>query len=321
MHSRRSTKWSAWSSSIALHAALLLTLAWLVSSSTAPSASEPDRPVGIVLVERDAGGESEYLSESPPAPNSAQAPALPGEEAAQQVLEGFGRPTQLDGLTAQGAAGQGVVQTAHARAAPQAVRLPGRGDADVLADDSIRNAPSAATGPTAVLAPFGMAAEGRSFVFLLDRSQSMGRLGALAAAEKELIRVLAALEPAHRFQIIAYNEDLSYLQPRKMATATEENKERAARFLRGLVASRGTRHETALLAALRQNADIVYLLSDAEDPPLTVAQIRRIAAQAAGRTAIHSIHFGVGPAAEATNFTAILARQTGGEYGYVDLAK
>ena len=68
------------------------------------------------------------------------------------------------------------------------------------------------------------AAVGNSFVFVIDRSKSMGGegLGALDAAGEELTTALARLEPAHRFQVIAYHRQPVYLGQRRLLDATPE---------------------------------------------------------------------------------------------------
>ena len=61
---------------------------------------------------------------------------------------------------------------------------------EILANDPLRNRSAGPSGPTAKMTLFGRAGVGRSFVFLIDRSKSMGSqgLGAIAAAQRELVR-------------------------------------------------------------------------------------------------------------------------------------
>ncbi len=124
---------------------------------------------------------------------------------------------------------------------------------------------------------FGSApATGRSFVFVVDRSNSMGGegLGALALAEREFNRALTALEPTHKFQIVAYHHNRVFFGERELVAATDANKRRVSQFMRGLAAFGGTDHLMALTAALSFDPDVVFLLTDGGDPRLTKAHSR-----------------------------------------------
>jgi len=201
--------------------------------------------------------------------------------------------------------------------------LPGLGDDKILENDPLRGGTSEPSGPTAKLTLFGHAGEGRSFVFLIDRSKSMGShgLGAIAAAERELVRELAHLTREHPFQIIAYNQSLRALERTGMLEASEENKDRARRFLRETVAAGSTAHEPALTAALRLKPDVVFLLTDGGEPLLTAPEIDLLTRENRRRTAIHCLHFGSGPLQDEDNFLVRLARRNGGRYGYVDMMR
>ncbi len=209
------------------------------------------------------------------------------------------------------------------RVANRPMILPGLGDAEILAEEEARRVPVVPRGPQTKMSLFGGApATGNSFCFLIDRSQSMGGegLNALVAAEKELNRELGKLEPAHKFQIIAYNQQTLYLSDRGLLTADAENRTKAAKFLGGLVAFAGTQHEMALMAGLRLQPDVIFLLTDGGDPYITSAEVGRITERNAGRTAIHCIHFGDGPEpAEISRGLRELVRKNGGSYGYVDM--
>jgi hypothetical protein len=66
--------------------------------------------------------------------------------------------------------------------------------------------------------------------------------------------------------------------------------------------------------------DVIFFLTDADDPKLSVEELARIRDMAAG-IVIHGIEFGVGsrPASGDASFIAQLARQNGGGYVYVDV--
>jgi hypothetical protein len=173
---------------------------------------------------------------------------------------------------------------------------------------------------------FGVEAEGFKFVYVLDRSASMGGSGptALRAAKAELLASLQDLDQTHQFQIVFYNEKPTVFNPtgdsRRALYATERNKALAARFVESMTAFDGTQHQDALLLALKMRPDVIFWLTDADEPKLGPGQLDRINRMAAG-TVIHAIEFGSGPQTEADNFLVKVARQSGGKHAYVDVTK
>jgi len=173
---------------------------------------------------------------------------------------------------------------------------------------------------------FGLVGEGYKFVYVFDRSGSMGGQGreSLRAVKAELVRSLKPLDSVHQFQIIFYNERPVVFNPTgtpgRLAFATEDNKQRAVRFLDSITANGGTAHEDALRLAIRLQPDVIFFLTDADDPKLTPAQLAKIRHRAAG-IIINAIEFGPGPKPAATSFLADLARQNGGKYVYIDISK
>jgi hypothetical protein len=202
-------------------------------------------------------------------------------------------------------------------------RIPLAGDVgSFLAEEQARLRANRPVGePTSVGLFGGASAVGRSFVFLIDRSKSMGQTGlnALQAAEEELMIALHPLQPTHRFQVIAYHHECVYLSRRELLPATEENKQLVRGFLSGLAAFGATEHEMALKSALHQQPDVIFLLTDGGDPQLSDAQIRSITRLAAGRTTIHCIQFGFGSPPAEGHFLEKLAEANRGGYGYVEM--
>lgn len=173
---------------------------------------------------------------------------------------------------------------------------------------------------------FGIEAEGYKFVYVLDRSASMGGNGAAAlkAAKAELLASLGNLEQTHQFQIIFYNEKPTAFNPtgdpHRALFATEENKAAAEKFVRSITPFDGTRHDDALMLAIKLQPNVIFWLTDADDPKLGPNQLARINRMAGGIT-IHAIEFGSGPQAAADNFLVKIARENGGQHAYVDVSK
>jgi hypothetical protein len=147
----------------------------------------------------------------------------------------------------------------------------------------------------------------------------------LASAKRELLASLDDLGEENRFHIIFYNE-----RPTKMdlgrgfsglVFANDRAKELARRFVDGIVAAGGTRHFEALKEALRLGPDVLFFLTDADEPELSDGQISQIRSLNGGRTAINTIEFGDRPQPRPNNFLARVARENGGRYVYVNVRK
>ena len=173
---------------------------------------------------------------------------------------------------------------------------------------------------------FGVVGEGYKFVYVFDRSGSMGGSGrnSLRAVKAELLQSLKNLDTVHQFQLIFYNERPVLFNPTgtpgRLAFATDQNRRRAIRFIESIAAEGGTDHEEALKLAIRLQPDVIFFLTDADDPKLTPAQLEKIRRLAAG-IRINAIEFGTGPKPAGASFLAELARQNGGGYAYVDISQ
>lgn len=324
----------AWVLSFAVHFCGLITLAILLRPNPPPAADLPQREVGIVLAHSEVGQSEKYFdsstadSEKDSADSAAKDSQLTDDPLpptdAQQLLvpPGEDLPPLESGLVASGAHGADVLNELFDSQPGRKSILPGLGDAEMIAADRAANQKAGPTGPVAELEVFGsVTAVGRSFVFLIDRSKSMGGegLGAIEAAERELKRAISRLGPSHRFQIVAYNQKPSQ-SSKDLIAATPDNKMVAAKFLAGIVAFGGTQHEMPILSALNRRPDAVFLLTDGGDPPLSQAEMRRITVRNSGRTTINCLHFGHGPLQATDNFLRQLARLNGGAYAYIDMS-
>ena len=104
---------------------------------------------------------------------------------------------------------------------------------------------------------YGIEADGYKFIYVFDRSGSMGGSGKntpLSSAKANLLASLESLGDTHQFQIIFYNEKPTMFalagHPDKLVFGNSANKSTASQFVRGIVADGGTRHEEALWMAL-----------------------------------------------------------------------
>lgn len=159
---------------------------------------------------------------------------------------------------------------------------------------------------------------GRSFVYVIDTSSSMDG-PRLRQAKSQLKASLRLLQPNQQFAVILYNETTQRLKLRRQVEqplyfATEVNRQLAAQEIDSIISDAGTDHRPALLEALRLHPDVVYFLTDGDEPQLSVSDLRDIR-HAAGGTTIHVIRFGDGNWSRSTDhWLQQLAGQNSGEY-------
>ena len=171
---------------------------------------------------------------------------------------------------------------------------------------------------------FGTEGTGSKFVYVFDRSASMNDYGGrpLRAAKEQLLRSLEPLTDFQQFNIIFYNEDFTVWRPRELPFATEPNKESAATFVRGKIATGGTKHYAPLIAAIKLNPDVIFFLTDGEEKdalnPGQLADIRRINRNG---IQINAIQFGVGTERTDRSFLRSLAAQNQGQHRYINVAE
>jgi hypothetical protein len=293
----------AWVLSLSLHMLLFLLMAWTIQQAPRGATLEPDRQVGIALVHQ--GGdertyESPGVAESQAASETA-AEALPTVDDLNVQLPGA---ESVEGLVAGAAELEGAGSGTGAEVGP----VGGGGPAG-----------------TTRLEVFGITGEGSKFVFVFDRSGSMDGYGGrpLAAAKRELIASLRSLDAIHQFQIIFYNEQPSIFrlagQQPQLIWGDAQGKRLAEQFIRGIVAAGGTRHLDALQLGLGMRPDVLFFLTDADEPRLTDYELRQVRRWNKG-TVIHAIEFGFGRQAHADNFLVRLARDNDGQHTYVDIS-
>jgi hypothetical protein len=294
-----------------IHAVALLVLAMAMRYAPQRGASaERSAEVGIALKHTD--GETKYFETEADA-GEAEANAansLSPSDLLADVLSDTSVADPSDQLPETTAAigpstihqGNGPLQPGAARGSP-----PGAGG----------------FGGKAAVNVFGTQGVGYKFVYVFDRSLSMEGSGRspLEVAKAELIASLDTLEDTHQFQIVFYNETPKIADPSgRLGFATEQNKERARRFIGSITASGRTEHEAALKLAIRMQPDVIFFLTDANEPLLNGRQLYQIQQLAAG-IQINAIEFGFGPEQGGDNFLKKLARQNGGQYAYRDITK
>jgi hypothetical protein len=307
-----STAVPAWLLSALLHAALLIACGLLAPHQPEGAANESRRAGGIVLVARSAG-KAEYFAEED----------APGAVAAAASLESSAAASPF----------------AQPRPLVDAPRLPGGAEPDGSQTNPPGGVPSAASlaearasggGPSGRFSNlgvetqvFGVKGKGSRFVYVFDRSSSMEG-SPLSAAKRELIASLDALQSVHQFQIVFYNQQ-PLLMPlggrsAQMVFGDDQGKRQAATFVGGVFADGGTDHMRALAMALQMGPDVIFFLTDADEPQLSSDDFARVARLNRG-TSINAIEFGSGPRRPGYSFLERLAAENAGQHTYVDTTR
>jgi hypothetical protein len=315
----------SWLISLSLHAgAVALLIVWSQHWQPAPVgfADEPAREIGIVL--KDSPGTALEVTEAPP--QDAVDPAPPSEPATPTTVAA---PTSVQPATPQPTTaavlpqpalpviGGGLTRPSTAVADPRDLIKGGGGQTAAARLDAA--VPGAAF--------MGVRDQGTRVVFVVDSSGSMANHGAMQSAKAALVASLQTLTDAQQFQIVFYNNTPTVMRlrnnaPAEMAFATEVNKTLARQFIVGVQPDQGTDHLPALKLALRLNPDVLFFLTDADEPQLSAGELLEIQRLNQGRTRIHTIEFGRGAdLGGPLNFLQKLAHQNGGTHRYYDVQR
>lgn len=207
----------------------------------------------------------------------------------------------------------------------------GKGAGDLLASLSAGGGGTAGNGKTKTglggyggTRLFGLEAQGRKFVYVFDRSQSMAEYGGvpLEAAKRELIASINQLTSQQQFYIITYNHKprLFNLSYGRLAFATESNLDQAGQYIQNVEASGGTEHYEPLRMAMNLKPDVIFLITDGEaKDDLSVGDLRRLEQINSGGATIHVILFAASPRPNSTLMR--LAKNSRGNYKVVDITR
>lgn len=170
---------------------------------------------------------------------------------------------------------------------------------------------------------FGLEARGMRFVYVFDRSASMGEPAGrpLAVAKRELLRSLGDLGDSQQFHVIFYNERQTVFAPSanrgRPIFASPEARRAAETFIESIQAEGGTRHYEAIVAATRLAPDAVFVLTDADaGDDLTADELSRLK-RLLGRARCLVAQFGAADNRRSPRL-AQLAVDSGGDYRVVD---
>lgn len=302
----------AWSISVVIHVAILLGLSLFWRPVKHGTGGEANRPFGIALVHRTSEGNEYTLAEG----NSDGATDASTAATGPSIASGQGAPIEIDSVLGDllsgtnGTSGSGSVGE--------------QAGTSNLSGTGVKSGGRQGSGST----PFyGIEGKGDTFVYVLDRSDSMneGDGRPLRSAKRELTKSIDSLHEGNLFQIIFYNDSplpfrMSGNSRAMMINAGDNNRKLASRFVNGVIGLGGTEHVAALKMAIGFQPDVIFFLTDADQPRLGTDDLRSLVDRCADAgTTIHAIEFGRGPNPEERRWIQVLAESTGGKFRYVDV--
>jgi hypothetical protein len=312
----------SWIGSVLFHLCLLLIILLCFRLFPNPPTAPGDRLAsGGIVLKKDSGNQKVYVDGKNNEFNE-QNPNSANETVTAPTLE-----KMLDGNLSDADLSHNLPKTIGFRTAtashqPTTVFNALNSGNTKIGGDSFPALSGGKNGNGKTLRVFGTEGTGNSFVFVFDRSGSMSEHAErpIRAAKTELIQSIDSLENLYRFNIIFYNENfLAWRQNRKMAEATDQNKENAKRFVEGITPVGGTRHLEPLLEAIKHRPDVIFFLTDGDEAhALSAGQLDKIARDNSHRSQINVIQFGVGTNRE-SNFLQKLAANNKGQYVYVNV--
>jgi hypothetical protein len=306
----------AWLLSLMLHFGVVISGALLLRAGALTSAgqgiSNDGRGGEIVLVANSNNSDKPYLAEEDFGGSAT------GDESASADMESPGGVTATED-SAPIIPGVGLPKAVTSSGAAKATT-----NATSAAGATSRLGPRAGKGGSAATSVFGAIGEGQRFMYVFDRSSSMSG-AAISAAKRELNQSLTHLGDIHQFGIVFYNHNQTTYghtsgSGARMYFAKKENRVLAERFVSSISAQGATDHLPALKIALEARPDVVFFLTDADDPVLTAAELQKVKSLNAG-TIINTIQFGYGPKQNFDNFLEQLSADSGGMYRYVDVTQ
>lgn len=165
---------------------------------------------------------------------------------------------------------------------------------------------------------------GRRFVYVLDRSESMKWSNfrpiqyALEEAKKS-VRSLDTRKGASKFQLVWFNHRTDSYGDGKLMDVTEPNKERVCRQLASIIPDGGTNVYAAIDRATQMRPDVIFLLTDADEelPGSTLSRIRELVTRYGVRQ-IHVVEFGKKSESRKNSYRQ-LATENNGQYIFKDI--
>lgn len=164
---------------------------------------------------------------------------------------------------------------------------------------------------------FGMKADRKSFVFVVDASSSMNRpypgftKSRFGRVKLELLKTISQMSPEQKFFVIFFSEEAYPMPARNLVSASPENQQVYMRWVAEAKALGNTRPETAIIAALKLKPETIYFLTDGNFDYKTVKAAKR---NNPTKIPIHTIGFGDNTGEDRMKE---IAQESGGMYRFI----
>ena len=232
---RPARKWSSFGLSFVFHVVLLTMVALLGFRAKVGAGSPEIRRVSVVLKSVNELNQTEFLDETDQeqatdSDNQLAAPTQPVESLSELPEIDTSLPSlELPVLDAPG------LTQLESSDNPSSRKIEiTEAHQEMIEADRKRFAAQAAEGSETSIEVFGSGElTGRKFVFVIDRSKSMGSqgLGVLEQASQQLSKAIDGLEPNHKFQVVGYHHRTVTMNERRLLRATPENKNQVTAFI------------------------------------------------------------------------------------------
>lgn len=316
---RKWTDLPAWAVSVIVHVVLFVLLVALWQPlAKGTNGGESERAVGIAVVRKTQNGQEYFLVDGGSGSES-QVENSAASAAAAASSSDSGPPIDLSAILDDFSGGAGTNV--------------GLNDIDeALGSTGLGGSGASGSGPgrgnQSKTSFLGVEGEGNSFVYVLDRSESMASPGGkpLATAKRELANSLQSLSDQNQFQIVFYNDQpIFFRSPLSgqsgLLYARDNERTQAANFVKKVAAAGGTEHISAIKLGLQYGSDVLFFLTDANEPAPSRIQLTDIIRRCdSSGTTIHTIEFGNGGSG-GNGWIRQLATETGGKYRYVDVTR
>jgi hypothetical protein len=165
---------------------------------------------------------------------------------------------------------------------------------------------------------FGISGYGKTFVYVVDCSDSMNERGKFERARYELLQSIEQLDSDSRYYVIFYNDNAYPMDAEKPIQATQKAVAETVRWVNSVDAIGGTNPLPALIYALSLRPDAIYFLSDGQFDPMTIQEMRyRNRSNRRLRTQTIPIHTVAFMDRMTEGLMRSIARNSGGEYRFV----
>jgi hypothetical protein len=161
---------------------------------------------------------------------------------------------------------------------------------------------------------FGVKAEGRKFVFVVDTSGSMRINERYLRCRVELLRSISEMKYGQQYFIVFFSDQLYFMPENKLVEAKPDQLKKTSQWLVGAIPSGGTEPWPGMQRALSMKPDAIFLLTDGQFDPQVVHKLDVIQPETKKKIPIHTIAF---ESPQGAMLLEAISKQSGGTHRFV----